>query len=89
MSDGFDWTDPEAVRRLMTGLETHLADIHAVVKDMMRPKRKRQLGLREHKRLYRDARLFTIGGGTSEIQQRIVAGQLRREPDWSTTAALT
>jgi alkylation response protein AidB-like acyl-CoA dehydrogenase len=43
----------------------------------------------EIERLYRDARLFTIGGGTSEIQQRIVAGQLRREPDWSTTAALT
>jgi len=55
MSD-FDWTDPEAVRRMMTGLQTHLADMHAVVKDMMRPKRKRQLGLREHKRLYRDAR---------------------------------
>ena len=43
----------------------------------------------EIERLYRDARLFTIGGGTSEIQQRIVAGQLRREPEWSTTAALT
>jgi alkylation response protein AidB-like acyl-CoA dehydrogenase len=43
----------------------------------------------EVERLYRDARLFTIGGGTSEIQQRIVAGQLRRDPDWSRTAALT
>ena len=43
----------------------------------------------EIERLYRDARLFTIGGGTSEIQQRIVAGQLGREPRWSRTAALT
>jgi hypothetical protein len=60
MSDGFDWNDPEAVRRLMTGLQTHLADMHAVVKDMMRPVRKRQLGLREHKRIYRDARKGVI-----------------------------
>jgi alkylation response protein AidB-like acyl-CoA dehydrogenase len=43
----------------------------------------------EVERLYRDARLFTIGGGTSEIQQRIVAGQLRKQPDWTATAALT
>jgi alkylation response protein AidB-like acyl-CoA dehydrogenase len=46
--------------------------------------------LREYEveRLYRDARLFTIGGGTSEIQQKIVAGQLRRQPSWGRTAAL-
>jgi alkylation response protein AidB-like acyl-CoA dehydrogenase len=43
----------------------------------------------EIERLYRDARLFTIGGGTSEIQQRIVAAQLRRDPEWSRTAALS
>ncbi|GAB3359488.1 acyl-CoA dehydrogenase family protein [Amycolatopsis echigonensis] len=42
----------------------------------------------EVERLYRDARLFTIGGGTSEIQQKIVAAQLRQHPTWATTAAL-
>jgi hypothetical protein len=56
MSDGFDWNDPEAVRRLMTGMQSHFDDLHAVVKDMMRPKRKRQLGFREHRRIYREAR---------------------------------
>ncbi len=42
----------------------------------------------EVERLYRDARLFTIGGGTSEIQQKIIAEQLPREPGWARTAAL-
>jgi hypothetical protein len=56
MSDHLDWNDLEAVRRLMTGLSSHLADLHAVVEDMQRPLRRRQLGLREHKRIYREAR---------------------------------
>jgi hypothetical protein len=56
VSDHLDWTDPEAVRRLMTGMESHLADLHAAVKDMLRKKRKRQLGHLEHKRIYREAR---------------------------------
>ncbi len=43
----------------------------------------------EVERLYRDARLFAIGGGTSEIQQKIIAGQLRRHPGWSRTAGIT
>lgn len=43
----------------------------------------------EVERLYRDARLFTIGGGTSEIKQKIIAARLRREPTWSRTAAST
>jgi alkylation response protein AidB-like acyl-CoA dehydrogenase len=43
----------------------------------------------EVERLYRDARLFAIGGGTSEIQQKIIAEQLPREPRWSRTAALS
>lgn len=42
----------------------------------------------EVERLYRDARLFAIGGGTSEIQQKIIAGQLRRHPEWSRTAGI-
>lgn len=42
----------------------------------------------EVERLYRDARLFAIGGGTSEIQQKIIAGQLRHHPGWSRTAGI-
>lgn len=42
----------------------------------------------EVERLYRDARLFTIGGGTSEIQQKIIAAQLRRETKWPRRAAV-
>jgi alkylation response protein AidB-like acyl-CoA dehydrogenase len=40
----------------------------------------------EVERLYRDARLFSIGGGTSEIQRKIIAQQVRKEPDWSSRA---
>jgi alkylation response protein AidB-like acyl-CoA dehydrogenase len=40
----------------------------------------------EIERLYRDARLWTIGGGTSEIQRKIVTGQLRRQPAWPAEA---
>jgi len=40
----------------------------------------------EVERLYRDARLWTIGGGTSEIQRKIVAGQVRRHPGWAAEA---
>lgn len=54
-SISLDWSDPEAVRRLLVGLESHVADLHAVVKDMLRPLRRRQLGHREHRRIYRDA----------------------------------
>lgn len=43
----------------------------------------------EVERLYRDARLFAIGGGTSEIQQKIIAGELRRRPGWAAKAGLT
>lgn len=43
----------------------------------------------EVERLYRDARLFTIGGGTSEIQQKIIASQLRRQRGWARTAGIT
>jgi alkylation response protein AidB-like acyl-CoA dehydrogenase len=42
----------------------------------------------EVERLYRDARLFTIGGGTSEIQQKIIAEQVSRAPGWGRGAAL-
>lgn len=42
----------------------------------------------EVERLYRDARLFAIGGGTSEIQQKIIASQLRCQPGWAKNAGL-
>jgi hypothetical protein len=37
-------------------------------------------------RLYRDALLFTIGGDTSETQQRIASAHLCREPGWRQTS---
>jgi alkylation response protein AidB-like acyl-CoA dehydrogenase len=40
----------------------------------------------EVERLYRDARLWTIGGGTSEIQRKIVAGQVRGRSAWAAEA---
>jgi hypothetical protein len=55
MSDGIDWNDPEVRRRFFAGLRTHLEDADAVTRDLLRRKRKRQLGHREHARLYRDA----------------------------------
>jgi alkylation response protein AidB-like acyl-CoA dehydrogenase len=42
----------------------------------------------EVERLYRDARLFTIGGGTSEIQQKIIAEHVGQAPSWGRRAAL-
>lgn len=43
----------------------------------------------EVERLYRDARLLAIGGGTSEIQMKIIAEQLFREPGWNRVAGLS
>ncbi|MFD2473582.1 acyl-CoA dehydrogenase family protein [Amycolatopsis silviterrae] len=43
----------------------------------------------EVERLYRDARLLAIGGGTSQIQQKIIAEQLFREPGWNRVAGLS
>lgn len=40
----------------------------------------------EVERLYRDARLFTIGGGTSQIQRKIVAQQVRKDTSWPARA---
>jgi len=42
----------------------------------------------EVERLYRDARLFMIGGGTSQVQRKIVAQQLRRSHKWGATAGV-
>ena len=55
MSDGIDWTDPEAVRRFFAGLRTHLDDADSVMRDLLRRKRRRRLSHREHRRLYREA----------------------------------
>jgi hypothetical protein len=59
MSDDFDdidWTDPEEVRRFLVGLRVHLDDIDGVVKDMLARPRKRELGPKQHRRIYEDAR---------------------------------
>lgn len=42
----------------------------------------------EVERLYRDARLFMIGGGTTQVQRKIVAQQLRRSPKWGASAGM-
>lgn len=42
----------------------------------------------EVERLYRDARLFMIGGGTSQVQRKIIAQQLRRSPRWGVSAGM-
>jgi len=55
MSDDFDWTDPEAVRRFLVHLRVHVDDMNGVAKDMLAPARKRELGHRQHRRMYRDA----------------------------------
>ena len=50
-----DWSNPEALRRFVVSMRVHLDDADSVVKDMLRPKRKRRLGHKEHRRLYREA----------------------------------
>ncbi len=55
MADHLDWSDPVAVRRLLVDLRVHVDDLGGVVKDMLAKKRRRKLGHREHRRLFRDA----------------------------------
>ena len=55
MSDPLDLSDPAIARRVLVGLRVHLDDADSVVKDMLKPKRKRRLGHKEHRRLYREA----------------------------------
>ncbi len=54
--DHLDWTDPEAVRRFLVDLRVRFDDMHGVVKDSRRKKRKRQLGHKKHVEIYDDAR---------------------------------
>jgi len=56
MSGPLDWSDPEAVRRLLVDLRVRLDDIDGVFEDMLAKRRKRELGPKQHRRLYRDAR---------------------------------
>jgi len=58
--DGFDWNDPEAVRRWLVNLRVHLDDIDGVMKDMLARRRRRELGAKQHRRLYRDARAAVV-----------------------------
>ena len=57
-----DWT------RWILDVRTNFEDLDAVTHDQLRPERKRDLGVREAKRLYRDASenlaaLLGLGGG--------------------------
>jgi hypothetical protein len=56
MSDHLDWSDPAAIRRLLIDMRVHLDDMDSVVKDMLAKKRHRNLGHRQHRRLYRESR---------------------------------
>ena len=49
-----DWNDLNTVRRFLVGLRVHVDDADSVVKDMLKPRRKRRLGHKEHCRLYRE-----------------------------------
>ena len=50
-----DWTDPESIRRILVDLRVAVDDADAVVKDMLRKRRRRSLGRANHKEHYRDA----------------------------------
>ena len=59
---------PENWERWLLDVRTGFEDLDAVTKDQLRRKRKRDLGVREAKRLYRDAsdslaKLLGLGGG--------------------------
>jgi hypothetical protein len=58
-----DWSDPEAVRRLLVDLRRRLKDMRAVVKDTLAKKRHRNLGHRQHRQLHDDA----YGGALADI----------------------
>ena len=59
---------PQDWKRWLADVQTSYRDLDAVTKDQLRRKRKRDLGVREAKRLYRDAsdslaRLLGLAGG--------------------------
>ena len=51
-----DWNDPDDVRRLLVDLRVAFDDIDALVADMLRPPRARELGRALHWDGYREAR---------------------------------
>jgi hypothetical protein len=59
---------PQDWPRWVAGARTAFLDHDAVTKDLLRPKRKRDLGIRQAKRLYKEARdqlakMLGLGGG--------------------------
>jgi hypothetical protein len=56
----FDPNDPEAWRRLLVEARVAADDSDAVVKDMFAKPRRRSLGHKQHKQLYREARKTLI-----------------------------
>lgn len=51
-----DWNDRGAVRRWVVDLRVVADDLDAIVTDMLRPMRRRELGHRSHRAKCRDAR---------------------------------
>jgi hypothetical protein len=56
MPPRIDWRDPAAARAFVEELRATLDDAQAVVTDMLRPARARELGPAMHRRQYREAR---------------------------------
>jgi hypothetical protein len=52
------WSDPEAARRWLSGVETMLADLESAAKDQLLPRRQRHLGHVEAERIVGEA---TVG----------------------------
>ena len=50
-----DFTDRAAVRQWLAGLRVAIDDAAGITEDLLRPVRQRDLGQREHERLYTEA----------------------------------
>jgi hypothetical protein len=55
-ADRLDFANPAALRAWLVDLRVAVDDAGAVTEDLLRPHRERDLGNREHARLYGDAR---------------------------------
>ena len=55
-----DWADELAVRRWLLDMRVAIDDADAVVNDVLRPARERELGHVQHRKLYGDARRAVV-----------------------------
>jgi hypothetical protein len=57
-----DWNDRAAVRALMLSMRVHLDDLFAVMADMQAPRRERELGPAQHRRIADECRDSLLAG---------------------------